>query len=716
MAAGTLTGKVLLGRFRVERFIAAGGMGVVYQVFDLKRRVPLAMKVLHAELAEDPSIFKRFKREANALKKLAHPNIVPFYGLYQTMDFAFLLEGYVDGPTLKEVLKRKGRLSAEEALTVLKGVSAALSYAHAHGVVHCDVKPGNVMLDSGGRVYLTDFGIARHAESTTTTVGFAGTPAYMAPEQIRGETVTPATDVYSLGVMAYELLVGRRPFTGVEAGTAGASTRAERLRRAHLKLEPPDPRQFNPKLPAAVANVLLRSLAKTPESRYANAWQFYEALCAALNVSPQAVGDRLLSLRDTLADGGEVTAVSAPPIPARTSSLPAPSSTIPPRRSATTWLVAASAALLFLIVIGGAAAAFALKGGWFALHSHKTIPTAAVGATAAESNVAPSVVETPGMQNNGRSVTFPSMVTLKPTNTPTIAAPTNTSLPTPTRLPTSTRTPKPTPRPTPTHVPSHAVNSADGAVWVYIPAGTFTMGLTSQQVALLRSHCNSSGCQELYRASSPAHKVSLDAFWIYQTEVSNGMYARCVAAGACTPPRRRSGASRKSYYGNPKYNNYPVTWVSWEQARTYCRWAGGRLPTSAEWEYAARGKDGRLFPWGNSFPSPSQANVNEFYNAFLPVDALPAGRSPFGLFNMTGNVWEWVQDWYSSTYYQTNTNWRNPKGPASGYYEQGAMVKVGRGGNYWIDSAISSVAIQDWENPRSANLLGVGFRCAKDGR
>jgi serine/threonine-protein kinase len=149
-----LIGQTLLKQFRVEAFIAAGGMGTVYRVWDLKRSVPLAMKVLHADLAEDPSILKRFKREARALEKLAHPNIVPFYGLYQTQDFAFLVERYIDGPTLKQVLRRReGRpLSADEALVYLKALSSALGYAHSNGVVHCDVKPGNVMIDKGGGV------------------------------------------------------------------------------------------------------------------------------------------------------------------------------------------------------------------------------------------------------------------------------------------------------------------------------------------------------------------------------------------------------------------------------------------------------------------------------------------------------------------------------------------------------------------------------------
>src|SRR5512137_2701084 len=132
-----IVGRTLLNEFRVDAFVDKGGMGVVYRVWDLKRNVPLAMKVLHSDLAEDPAVFKRFRREANALRKLAHPNIVPFYGLYQSQEFAFLLERYVDGPSLKEILREKhGKpMPVDEVLTYLKSLSAALGYAHANGVV-----------------------------------------------------------------------------------------------------------------------------------------------------------------------------------------------------------------------------------------------------------------------------------------------------------------------------------------------------------------------------------------------------------------------------------------------------------------------------------------------------------------------------------------------------------------------------------------------------
>jgi len=292
-----LIGQTLLNQFRVDAFIDAGGMGAVYRAWDLKRNVPMAMKILHADLMEEPSLLKRFQREARALKKLAHPNVVPFYGMYQALGLTFLLEGFVDGPSLSAILKRRAGkpMPIEEALAYLKALSAALGYAHINGVVHCDVKPGNVMVDRGGQIYLTDFGVARHAESTTTTLGFAGTPAYMAPEQVMGKPVMPATDVYALGVLLFEMLTGRRPFTGEEKGTEKAgSTLSERIRYAHRKLQPPDPHQINPALSEGLAKVILKALKKPPTNRYNSVQAFYVAVCKAAGFAPDSVPDRVM--------------------------------------------------------------------------------------------------------------------------------------------------------------------------------------------------------------------------------------------------------------------------------------------------------------------------------------------------------------------------------------------------------------------------------------
>lgn len=294
--SANLVGQTLLNRFYVEEFIDVGGMGTVYRVWDRKMNVYLAMKVLHADLADDPSVLKLFDREANALKKLAHPNIVPFYGIPKDADPPFLLERFIDGPSLKDILKerRPQPLPVEEALIYLKALCAALGYAHVHGVVHCDVKPGNVMVDKGGNIYLTDFGIARHADSTTTTIAGAGTAEYMAPEQIRGEAVSAATDIYALGVVLFEMLTGRKPFLGDEKGTESAGqTKNERIRYAHLMTPPPNPRAYNAGIPESLAQVILKALEKDPERRYASTQELLFACCEALGISPTSLPDRI---------------------------------------------------------------------------------------------------------------------------------------------------------------------------------------------------------------------------------------------------------------------------------------------------------------------------------------------------------------------------------------------------------------------------------------
>ncbi len=293
-----LLNQILLDQFRVDSFIQAGGMGSVYRVWDLKRNAALAMKVLHTDLAEDPLILARFQREASLLQTLAHPNIVPFYGLMQGPGFSFLLERFIDGPSLKEVLSARhgAPLPVGETLIYLKALCSALGYAHNSGVVHCDVKPANVLLDSGGSIFLTDFGIARFADTTVTTLRALGTPAYMAPEQITSQPVSPATDIYALGVLLFELLTAQKPFRGTEPvfdtlESAGQTT-AERIRYAHLFLQPPDPRSLNPALPPELAQVILIALSKEPGERFRTAQALFTAACSAAGIDSLSLPER----------------------------------------------------------------------------------------------------------------------------------------------------------------------------------------------------------------------------------------------------------------------------------------------------------------------------------------------------------------------------------------------------------------------------------------
>lgn len=303
MAADFSLGQIIANQFRVDALISSGGMGSVFRVWDLERNVALAMKVLHADLAEDQEMLEHFKREARALRKLEHPNIVPFYGLYQTPSYNFLLQLYIDGPTLKDILiQRSGAvLPTQDALSIMKSLCSAVGYAHSNNVVHCDIKPANVMIDRGGKVYLGDFGIARHAESDLTLLPGAGTPAYMAPEQITSNTVTRETDIYALGVLLFELLTGRRPFTGTENGTDKSGTKAnDRIRYAHINLPPPDPRNFNLGISPHLAAVVLRALEKDPSLRFSSCRELLFALSSACGVSVDKIPDRISGDSSTL--------------------------------------------------------------------------------------------------------------------------------------------------------------------------------------------------------------------------------------------------------------------------------------------------------------------------------------------------------------------------------------------------------------------------------
>jgi serine/threonine-protein kinase len=179
----------------------------------------------------------------------------------------------------------------------------------------------------------------------------------------------------------------------------------------------------------------------------------------------------------------------------------------------------------------------------------------------------------------------------------------------------------------------------------------------------------------------PVHSVYLDAFWIDQTEVTNAMYVKCVQDTACEVPSSTKSSTRDSYYGNPEFDNYPVINVSWDDAKTYCAWAGRRLPTEAEWEKAARGTDEHKYPWGNNQPNSNLLNNN--MNDTTEVGKYPNGASPYDALDMAGNVWEWVEDWQRDTYY-ANSPTSNPLGPDSGVY------RGLRGGSWYVYRTIET--------------------------
>jgi formylglycine-generating enzyme required for sulfatase activity len=208
------------------------------------------------------------------------------------------------------------------------------------------------------------------------------------------------------------------------------------------------------------------------------------------------------------------------------------------------------------------------------------------------------------------------------------------------------------------------------------------------------------GNDEGWAGRKPAHDVALDAFWIDETEVTNRMYALCVAAGPCRPPEGISSYTHDQYYVDPQYGDFPVVYVSWEDASVYCSWAGRVLPTEEQWEKAARGPDGRLYPWGND--PPAQNLLNNFDVTFLEdtveVGSYPEGASPYGALDMAGNVWEWTADWFQPY----------PGGDPHASENFGQTYRVLRGGSF-VDPADATVRYHNFPDLRNYD---IGFRCA----
>jgi serine/threonine protein kinase len=534
-----------IGKVRIEKILARGGMAEVYLGTHLNLERPVAVKLLHSHIEEEPSLLERFHREAKVVAGLRHPNIVQVYDFDTADGHPYIVMEYLKGPTLATYLRglhdRNDRVPPHQVARLLKVLTAALDYAHEQGVIHRDIKPGNIILHRNGEdisldqpltndveAILTDFGLVRIANAATKTASgmVSGTPAYMSPEQGRGDNTDHRTDIYSLGVVLYELLAGRVPF---EAD----STMSLIYMQIH---NPPPP---IPGISPAAQAVMNRALAKNPNERYHSSREMAVDFFLAIGMTAQAE-----------------TILQPYPNPNKTelkemTSKLTPAPTVAPSRSRR-WIGATIFSFLCLLLLGAGAL------GLSSFLPFINAPTATVA--------------------------------------PTYTVPATEFLIPPSGLPTS-----------------------DGMVEV--AADTYELGLSPG---------------DKYHEAS--RMLPVGRYWIDQYPITNAQYEQYML---------ETGSPAPEIW--PAEADHPVRGVTWEQALDYCGWANKRLPTESEWEAAGRGPGAapQLYPWGNDATAEGQALRLPDQNTYA-VGSQSFNKSPFGVFDMVGNIWEWVGEPYGS--------------------------------------------------------------------
>ncbi len=341
-ANATLGAGATLGKYQVRSVIGRGAMGTVLEAWDpiIDRRVAIkTVKLPGAEDAEMQEELQRFRREAQAAGRLTHPNIVGVFDYGETAELAYIVMEFVDGQSVKGKLDGNERFAPPAIARLMEDLLGGLHYSHQAGVIHRDIKPANIMLTKAGQAKIADFGIARIESSSMTQAGtLLGTPAYMSPEQFRGETVDLRTDVYSSGVMLYQLLTGDRPFEG----------NLSSIMHKALTIEPPAPSILSATAPRGLDAVVARAMAKRPDDRYPTAAAFMDAIRTAM----AAPGPSFDPASDADSDA---TVFSPPP---RTAPVVAAPAAAPPRRSRVPLMAGGAAA----VVIAAGAAAFVFVG------------------------------------------------------------------------------------------------------------------------------------------------------------------------------------------------------------------------------------------------------------------------------------------------------------------------------------------------------------------
>jgi formylglycine-generating enzyme required for sulfatase activity/serine/threonine protein kinase len=684
-----IVGITIAEKYRIERLVGEGGFAVVYRAQHAIWNQPVAIKFFNglssAPLDQREEFKNQFIQEGALLTELSSQtaSIVQArdVGTYTSPDgqwMPYMVLEWLDGTALDELLAREQRAGTppwalEQVITLLAQVANALDVAHGKGIAHRDIKPANIFVLGeqprlSAALKVLDFGVAKMmSDNTQLKAALAKTgmnitsftPQYGAPEQFsRSYGATgPWTDVYALALVALEMLTGKAALDGDDLVQLAFSTGNPERR--------PTPRNLGVPVSDAVEAVFNKALAINPHDRYARAREFWSALEQAYGGSydqggfrPSITGGGIQSKPTHLVTGNTAGERSASQPNIESTSSPATLNAGGAHNQGSKAGLLAVSALALLAL--GATALLVLRG-------KKGDSEAKVNAEAARAApIAPA-----------------SALAAAATAPPAATCPEE---------------------------------------MVQIPAGQFFMG---------------SDLKDAPDNEKPTHNVSVDSVCMDLYEVSAKKYKACSDVGKCrrAPSEvewpKITPSERKTYSplctgSDPEKLDHPITCVTWEMADNFCKVNGGRLPTEAEWEFATRGPDGRIYPWGDDPPTAAHLNAcdaqclawgkahkvdlkamalgDDGFATTAPVGKFPAGRSRFGPYDVVGNVWEWVADWYGE--YKADAA-QNPQGPAS------AERKVIRGGAW-------NAGVETWLHPSfryaqvpNAQSYGIGFRCVK---
>ncbi|MFC1650241.1 SUMF1/EgtB/PvdO family nonheme iron enzyme [Candidatus Latescibacterota bacterium] len=751
-------------RYEIIRELGRGGMAIVFLAKDKRLEREVALKLLPEEFHHDESFRTRFIREARVSAKLSHPNIIQIHDVNEVGDFTYFSMSYIEGVPLATLIKKGDTFDPKVISRLAIHVCFALQQAHEKNVIHRDIKPENILINKKRMPIVVDFGIAKAlSEAKLSQTGMLiGTPHYMSPEQIKTGNVDGRSDLYSLGILLYEMAAGKTPFQGLDPTS---------LMYHQVNEIPPAPHEVNDKIPEEFSDLIMKTLEKNPDDRYQTAAALGKALhqfmqgadtsvpksgeAGKKKTSPAGSSKKAASVSsgasETIVAGADENGpqdrdkdsadsigdtLVAPKISGKKKSK-AHDKEVDESKSGIGVIAGAVGVVSILIIVGLLGMQF-LKNDDAPISDNLSAQKQTVEETqpvqeSTTSEAVPEKTETapqsPSKSTASTQVSQPKRdITPDPVKTeisksptvnrpetrrveqiPSRAVPEESS---PTTSPARSvqtqpereiaKVPEPEPEvestrsatvqkestttsppakaaeekqvasvprsktetPTPVRVPARVVEkpqesparSVASITWMSIPRGTFEMG-------------DAQGDMPDEMMNRPVHRVTLSNFEMSRDEVTVEQYAVFI--------RNTNHPSPTNWQIQIKFPKRPVVFVSWDDAVAFAKWVGGRLPTEAEWEYAARGSlKGMRYPWGNN-PAATRANFNNQWEdgkgwiRYLK-DAGSYPPNKYGLNDMAGNVYEWCHDWFGPYSDRLTTN---PAGASSSNY--GRVVRSG---------------------------------------